>query len=49
MATVNQIYGMVNDCAKESMGAQAITVKDTATLVSLGNMVLSSQYFLSFL
>lgn len=43
MATVNQIYGMVNDCAKESMGAQAIVVKDTATLVSLGNMVLSSQ------
>ena len=42
MATVNQIYTMVNDSAKESLGMQAITVKDTGTLVSLGDVVLSS-------
>ena len=42
MATVNQIYGMVNDSAKEALGERAITVKDTATLVSLGDKVMSS-------
>ena len=33
---------MVNDAAKEALGSQAITVKDTTTLVSLGDQVLSS-------
>lgn len=42
MATVNQIYAMVNDASKEALGAKALAVKDTATLVSLGNVVLSS-------
>ena len=42
MATVNQIYAMVNDASKEALGSQALTVKDTVTLVSLGNVVLSS-------
>ena len=42
MANVNQIYTMVNDSAKEALGAQAITVKDTGTLVSLGDQVFSS-------
>lgn len=42
MANVNQIYSMVNDAAKEALGAQAITAKDTGTLVSLGDVVLSS-------
>ena len=42
MATVNQIYAMVNDSAKEALGESAIAVKDTATLVSLGDVVLSS-------
>lgn len=42
MATVNQIYAMVNDSAKEALGERSITVKDTATLVSLGDKVLSS-------
>lgn len=42
MATVNQIYLMVNDSAKEAVGAQAITAKDTGTLVSLGDVVFSS-------
>lgn len=43
MATVNQIYTMVNDAADESLGVKAITVKDTATLVSLGEVVLSTK------
>ena len=42
MANVNQIYLLVNDSAKEAIGATAITAKDTGTLVSLGNQVLSS-------
>lgn len=42
MATVNQIYSMVNDAATEALGHSAITVKDTATLVSLGDKVMSS-------
>ena len=42
MATINQIYGIVNDSAKEALGDRAITVKDTAGLVSLGNVVFSS-------
>ena len=42
MATANQIYAMVNDAAEESLGMSAIRVKDTASLVSLGNVVLSS-------
>lgn len=43
MANVNQIYGLVNDAAKEALGTQAIAVKDTATLVSLGDVVLSTK------
>ena len=42
MATVNQIYAMVNDASKEALGTKALAVKDTATLVSLGDIVLSS-------
>lgn len=42
MASVNQIYSMVNDAAAEALGSQAITAKDTGTLVSLGDVVLSS-------
>ena len=42
MANVNQIYLLVNDSAKEAIGSSAITVKDTGTLVSLGDQVLSS-------
>ena len=42
MATIGQIYAIVNDSAKEALGERAITVKDTATLVSLGDVVLSS-------
>ena len=42
MATVNQIYALVNDAAAEALGEQNISVKDTAGLVSLGDVVLSS-------
>ena len=38
----NQIYGLINSLAQQSMGESAITVTDTASLVSLGNAVLSS-------
>lgn len=42
MATVTQIYQLVNDAAKEALGSKAIEVKDTTSLVSLGDQVLSS-------
>lgn len=42
MATVTQIYQLVNDAAKEALGSKAIAVKDTTSLVSLGDQVLSS-------
>ena len=42
MATVNQIYQIVNDAASEALGKQAIAVKDTAGFVSLGNQILNS-------
>lgn len=41
MATVNQIYQIVNDSAQAVLGKAAITAVDTGTLVSLGNQVLS--------
>lgn len=43
MATVAQIYNIVNATAKECWGEQAITVKDTPSFISLGNETLSSQ------
>lgn len=43
MAHVNQIYLMVNDIASEMYGEAAISVKDTSSLVSLGDTVLSSK------
>ena len=42
MATVAQIYQLVNDAAKEALGSKAIAVKDTTSLASLGDQVLSS-------
>ena len=42
MATVTQIYNLVNSIAKESLGESAITVKDTTSLVALGDAILSS-------
>lgn len=43
MATVAQIYNIVNATAKECWGEEAITVKDTPSFISLGNETLSSQ------
>ena len=37
-----QIYLMVNDIASEMYGEKAIAVKDTPTLVSFGDTILSS-------
>lgn len=39
----NQIYAVVNDIAQQSMGGSAIKAVDTATFVSLGDQILSSQ------
>lgn len=40
--TAKQIYGLVNDTLKETLGAKAIEVKDTSGLVSMGDTVLSN-------
>lgn len=37
-----QLYGIVNDVAKQTMGTEEIDVVDTASLVALGDAVLSS-------
>ena len=42
MSKVEQIYTLVNETAKESMGEKAIAVKDVSSLISLGDSVLSS-------
>lgn len=42
MSTVNQIFNIVNDTARQTFGESAITVVDTSTLVALGDEVLRS-------
>lgn len=42
MSTVNQIFNIVNDVAKQTFGEKAISVVDTSTLVALGDEVLRS-------
>lgn len=42
MSKVSQIYDLVNQTAKESMGETALTVKDVSSLIALGDSVLSS-------
>lgn len=42
MADMNQIYSFINDVTAEAFGEKAITVKDTSSLVALGDMVLST-------
>ena len=42
MSTVNQIFNIVNDVAKQTFGEKAINVVDTSTLVALGDAVLKS-------
>lgn len=38
----NQIYSIVNAVCKETMGESALTATDTASLVAMGNAILSS-------
>ncbi len=40
--TVNQIYTLVNDIAKQSLGIEPISQLDATGVISLGNQVLSS-------
>lgn len=42
MSTVKQIYDIVNDVAKQSMGDSVVTVVDTASFISMGEAILSS-------
>lgn len=42
MSKIEQIYTLVNETAKESMGEKAIAVKDVSSLIALGDSVLSS-------
>ena len=42
MANVAQIYGILNAVASQSMGASAVAVVDTRSMVALGDAVLSS-------
>ena len=39
MATVNQVYTVINQVAKESLGREAITVKDSSTYIALGDYI----------
>ena len=41
--TAAQIYSFINEVQQDALGANAIRVKDTSSLVSLGDIVLSSQ------
>lgn len=38
----NQIYELVNDVAQQTMGESALTASDTASLIAMGNAILSS-------
>ena len=42
MSTVSQVYGLINNVAKQAFGENAIAVSDTSGLVALGDFVLSS-------
>lgn len=48
MAKVEQIYGLVNNIAKQVLGSTAITAVDTSTLVSLGETLTQSNSLDSF-
>lgn len=41
----NQIYGIVNDAALQTMGESAIQAIDTSSLVAMGNAILSSSTY----
>ena len=42
MSDVKQIYSILNDVAKQTLGTEAITVVDTQSFISLGDKVLKS-------
>lgn len=42
MATVNQVYTVINQVAKESLGREAITVTDASSYIALGDFILDS-------
>ena len=42
MAWVNDLHTLLNETTSEIVGLKDITVKDTASFISLGNAVLSS-------
>lgn len=42
MANIQQIYQIVNDTASQALGSSAVTVVDTASFVSLGQQVFTS-------
>ena len=42
MATVNQVYTVINQVAKESLGRAAITVTDPSSYIALGDYILNS-------
>lgn len=45
----NQIYTLVNEIASQSLGEKAISVVDSASLISLGNVVMNQQNTEAFL
>ena len=42
MSDVKQIYSILNDVAKQTLGTEAIAVVDTQSFISLGDKVLKS-------
>ena len=42
MAWVNDLHTLLNETTSEIVGLKDITVKDTASFISLGNAVLST-------
>lgn len=39
----NQIYGIINEAVKQALGAKAVTVVDTTSLVDVGGMILTDE------
>ena len=43
MATINQIYGLVNSITQQALGESAITVTDTTSLVAQGDSIINTE------
>ena len=39
----NQIYGIINEAVKEALGASAVAVIDTTSLVDVGGQILTDE------